>query len=204
MDVVLYIYKNNKYMKLHPNAKDLTGKTFGKLKVIKPVPRPTETKSKERSIFWFCECECGNNCTVRSAELLVGDTKSCGCNRHTKGESNFNYKGVGLLAMSKYTHIKYSATKRNLEFSVSIEYLWELFQKQDGKCYYTGEELTLSTRNTKGGMTASVDRLDSSKGYLEGNVVWCHKDVNVMKMDKSEQDFYELCQKIVNHKNLKK
>jgi hypothetical protein len=191
-------------MKLHPNAKDLTGKNFGKLKVIKPVPKPTETKSKERSIFWFCECDCGNSCTVRSAELLTGDTKSCGCNRYTKGESNFNYKGVGLLAMSKFTHIKYSATKRNLEFSVSIEYLWQLFQKQDGKCYYTGEELTLSTRNTKGGMTASLDRLDSSKGYLEDNVVWCHKDVNVMKMDKSEQEFYELCQKIVNHNNRKK
>ena len=182
-------------MKLHPNAKDLTGKAFGKLKVIKPVPRPAETKSKERSIFWFCECECGNNCTVRSAELLTGDTSSCGCKRLAKGEDNSNYKGVGMLASSKYTHIKYSAIKRNLEFSVSIEYLWELFQKQDGKCYYTGEELTLSTRNTKGGMTASVDRLDSSKGYLEDNVVWCHKDVNIMKMDKSEQEFYELCQK---------
>jgi hypothetical protein len=200
MDVVLYIYKNNKYMKLHPNAKDLTGKTFGKLTVIKPVPRPDTTKSKERSIFWFCKCECGNNCTVRSAELLVGDTKSCGCNRYMSGENSPIYKGVGMLSSSKFTHIKYAAIKRNLEFNVSMEYLWDLFQKQEGKCYYTGDLLTLVTRNTKGGMTASLDRLDSSKGYFEGNVVWSHKDINIMKMDKSEEEFYKLCQKVITHR----
>jgi hypothetical protein len=186
-------------MKLHPNSKDLTNKIFGKLKVIKPVSKPDNVLTKERSTFWFCECDCGNNCIVRSTELLVGDTSSCGCKRYAKGEHSAKYKGVGMLSSSKFTHIKWAAVKRNLEFNVTMEYLWDLFQKQEGRCYYTGDIITLATRNTKGGMSASLDRIDSSKGYFAGNVVWSHKDINIMKMNKSKQEFYELCQKVINH-----
>lgn len=187
-------------MKLHPNAKNLTNLRFGSLVALNPVPKPEKSLSKERSLYWLCKCDCGNQCIVRSAELSVGDTKSCGCRKNQKGEKSFNYKGVGLLSSSKFTHIKYAALSRNLKFNVSIEDLWELFQEQEGRCYYTGDSLTLSTRNNKGGMTASLDRLDSSKGYIKGNLVWCHKDVNIMKMDKSEEQFYELCQKVINYK----
>lgn len=187
-------------MKLHPNAKDLTDLRFGKLLVLKPTNKPKSSTSKERSVYWSCKCDCGNVRTVRSVELVKGDTQSCGCNKYLKGKNNPNYKGVGLLSSSKYTHIRYSAAKRNLEFNISMEYLWELFQKQNGECYYTGDKLSLSTRNNKGGMTASLDRLDSSKGYIEGNVMWSHKDINVMKMNKSEEEFYELCQKVITHR----
>lgn len=187
-------------MKLHANAKDLTGKVFGKLKVIKPAPKPDKVLTKERSIFWFCECECGNSQVVRSRELIVGDTTSCGCLRTRKYSDNPLFKGVGLFGHSLYSHIQWSAKKRNIEFLVSKEYLWELFQKQDGKCYYTGDDILLGVRNQPGGKTASLDRIDSSKGYTEGNLVWCHKNVNIMKMDKSEEQFYELCQKIINHR----
>lgn len=190
-------------MKLHPNAKDLTGQVFGKLTVIKHVAKPDEVMSKERSIFWLCKCECGNQQVVRSRELTTGDTKSCGCLRTRKYSDNPLFKGVGLFGHSLYSHIEWSAKKRNIKFDVSKEYLWELFQKQEGKCYYTGDDIFLGVRNQRGGKTASLDRLDSSKGYTEDNVVWCHKDINLMKRDKSEQEFYELCQKILK-KRLKK
>ena len=38
--------------------------------------------------------------------------------------------------------------------------------------------------------TASLDRIDSSKGYTEDNIQWVHKDVNQMKMDLPEQRFF--------------
>lgn len=41
-----------------------------------------------------------------------------------------------------------------------------------------------------------LDRIDSSKGYIEGNVQWVHKDVNMMKQNYSQKYFIEMCKKI--------
>ena len=37
--------------------------------------------------------------------------------------------------------------------------------------------------------SVSLDRLDSSKGYIPGNVVLCRAIVNIMKSDLSEAEF---------------
>ena len=60
------------------------------------------------------------------------------------------------------------------QVGVSLEYLKKLWQRQEGRCPYTGWELK-TPRNTsnKGPVTpdmASLDRIDNSKGYVEGNV----------------------------------
>jgi hypothetical protein len=44
--------------------------------------------------------------------------------------------------------------------------------------------------------TASLDRIDSSKGYIEGNVQWIHKHINKMKNNFNESYFIEICKKI--------
>lgn len=59
--------------------KDLTGMIFGKLTVIREVPkneRPNPTK-----VFWNCKCDCGNETIVLSSNLTNGHTTSCGCKR---------------------------------------------------------------------------------------------------------------------------
>lgn len=56
---------------------NLTGKVFGKLKVVK---RDDNYKSKRR-VKWLCKCECGKQVSVTSDSLTGGHTKSCGCLR---------------------------------------------------------------------------------------------------------------------------
>lgn len=41
--------------------------------------------------------------------------------------------------------------------------------------------------------TASLDRIDSNKGYIKGNVQWVHKKINQMKWLFSKNEFIELC-----------
>lgn len=43
------------------------------------------------------------------------------------------------------------------------------------------------------GGDASLDRIDSSKGYIPGNVQWVDKRVNYMKQALPEGEFAELC-----------
>lgn len=58
---------------------DLTGKTFGKLTVIRQVGR-----TKARKIIWLCQCECGNTSTVIGSDLVANKVKSCGCKKIEK------------------------------------------------------------------------------------------------------------------------
>ena len=54
-------------------AKDLTGMTFGHLKVI------GVEKDEKGCYRQLCQCDCGNTVFVKSYSLLCGATKSCGC-----------------------------------------------------------------------------------------------------------------------------
>ena len=64
-------------------------------------------------------------------------------------------------------------------------------------CALSGEELSFGVGRMRG--TASLDRIDSSKGYVKGNVQWVHKDVNFMKRTLNQQTFVNWCKKITNN-----
>lgn len=54
--------------------KDLTGKRFGRLQVLWAAGR------RERNrVYWTCQCDDGNVSFVRTAQLINGGTRSCGC-----------------------------------------------------------------------------------------------------------------------------
>ena len=42
-------------------------------------------------------------------------------------------------------------------------------------------------------MTMSLDRIDNNKGYIEENVQWVHKDINMMKRIYSQDYFIYMC-----------
>lgn len=69
---------------------------MGKLKEIKGVRferlvAMERTRNEHGDVAWICQCDCGNTVIVRTADLMSGNTKSCGCykidgikNRRTK------------------------------------------------------------------------------------------------------------------------
>lgn len=60
-------------------ARDLTGKTFGHLTVVKRVA------NRNGRVSWFCKCDCGNEKVISAKNLLNGHTISCG---HVKADRN--------------------------------------------------------------------------------------------------------------------
>lgn len=47
----------------------------------------------------------------------------------------------------------------------------------------------------------SVDRIDSNKGYIKGNIVICEDKINVMKSNLSIKEFKERIVNIYNNLN---
>lgn len=86
------------------------------------------------------------------------------------------------------------AKHRGQEFTVSIEGAWQQFIKQDRKCLFSGIDLIFTSgKINKSQQTASLDRIDSSKGYTIDNICWVHKEINKMKLDHSVEHFIEMC-----------
>lgn len=67
-------------LKKGSRIKDLTGFSFGRLKVL------ALEKIEDERAFWKCQCQCGEIVTVNSHYLVSGDTKSCGCLKSSYGE----------------------------------------------------------------------------------------------------------------------
>lgn len=96
-----------------------------------------------------------------------------------------------------------NSKNRNLEHSITREFLNELFDKQNGLCYYTNLPMLKDIRNSDNNNdSVSIDRYDSSKGYIPGNVVLCRWIVNRMKNDIEFDQFLQIVSDI--HKNFNK
>lgn len=138
-------------------------------------------------------CICGTEYFTNTCGLKI--TKKCKiCKFQKLGHEHASYKGTRYVSKKEFSNIQRNAQDRNLEFSLDIEYLDALMQKQNHKCAYSGLEIFVG--NSKFPKTASLDRIDNSKGYIKGNVQWVHKDVNKMKNVYSEEYFLELIKSI--------
>lgn len=171
----------------------LEGKIFSKLTVISRA-----YTNKTGNVLWNCECECGNKKIIAGISLKKGLTKSCGCLKKRKGKENPKNKGYEEISGSYMYLIKYKANLRGLEYDITPEYIWNIFINQKRKCIFSGQKLIFVSnhRHDKSKQTASLDRIDSSKGYIEGNVQWVHKDINKMKCKFSNKEFYNICKLI--------
>lgn len=107
--------------------------------------------------------------------------------------------------VEKCLRLKMSARKRNISFSESLngKYLEDLWDKQKGRCFYTNIEMSLT--NVKSLDLVSVDRVDNSKGYTEGNLVLCTYAVNSLKFSFSPVEIKEFINQIIsNHESKNK
>jgi len=175
---------------------DIIDKTFGKLTVKKHDGFYARLGCKQKNHFYICECKCGKIKKVSRRALIGSETRSCGCLLKAKGKDNKGWKGFKEISGRYWNDIKNGAKKgkRNLDFDITIEYIRDLWKSQNGRCVLTGLPINLPKgKQDKYRHTASLDRIDSTKGYIKENVQWTHKDVNRIKSDFPQDRFIELC-----------
>lgn len=86
---------------------------------------------------------------------------------------------------------------RSKESNMTLPYLRGIWDDQRGLCPYSGIQLVLPRdKNNDYIRTASLDRIDSSQGYIEGNVQFTSTAINCMKGVLSHEQTIELCKLI--------
>ena len=86
--------------------------------------------------------------------------------------------------------------------NITIEEAWFILEEQNFKCALTNKKLILSKIWTKN-QNASLDRINSKKGYIKDNVQWIHKDINKAKMNFDQDYFIQLCKEVTKYQNHK-
>lgn len=195
MDDLLYTRKRKH--KSH-NRKDYTGQKFGKLTCVEFVGLSGSPRSLKS--VWKFKCDCGNIIDKVIYDIKNGKVKSCGCLNRACGKDSPHWKGCGEISATFFKSVKLGAAERSLELSVTIEHIWDLFLKQNRRCALTGMEIWFYAKDVE--QTASLDRIDSNKGYVEGNLQWVHKSINVMKWDLDQALFLDYVKKIYEHRLL--
>ena len=192
------------------------GKQYGNFTVISEEIG----RSNDQKILFKVRCSCGKEQFVRAYFLESGRQSCCkecrsrinynlAKTRNTKiGFIKLQHEGIGNFTKTTYSYFKRNAKKRNIFWSdeLTIEYLYDLLLKQDRKCALTGVHIDLTESRKSSNvnfelMTASIDRIDSKKGYEPNNIQWVHKDINRMKWAFPQNQFIEMCQLVVNHAN---
>lgn len=185
-----------KLSKKHGLVHSLEGRRFGNWIVISyHGTRLTRGGNKKGGATWLCRCDCGNQKIVFGYSLTKGLSKSCGCSwSRNSGSKNANWSGYRGLSGSVWNRIKNGTRTRSLEFKITKKYCWELFLSQDKRCALTNLPIDLAMHST-----ASLDRINSSIGYIKGNVQWVHKDINRMKNSFDQDYFIKMCHLIVDN-----
>jgi hypothetical protein len=124
-------------------------------------------------------------------------------NDKRKGKEHGLWKGYGELSRWLVYTYEYSAQKRCIQWDVDAEYLWHLFLKQDRKCALTGLTLVMPKSTYDKSKNVSLDRIDSTKGYVAGNVQWVHTDINRMKSVFTEDHFVRMCKAVAEFQRSK-
>jgi hypothetical protein len=149
---------------------DLTGKTFGRLTVIKFA------ETKNYRAYWHCRCECGKEKVALSKTLTNGMTRSCGClnsemskARSTThgctvgGEKSPEYK-VWMAMKKRCTYTEDAANYKDRGITVCER--WSKFEN-----FLADMGPRPPGRHGKRPMY-TLDRENNDKGYFKENCRW--------------------------------
>jgi len=171
----------------------MSNKIFGDYTVV-----DNETyRNTDGRLMLHVQCACGKVEFKPERNLKSGRCVSCKVCSAKRTAKKFpppvRMTGCGGLSGTHYLSIKSGASKRGIEFNLSPEFLWQLYENQKGFCALTDVPIVLVKKINKTNpdwsiITASLDRKDSTLGYLEDNVWWVHKRVNRLKNNYSLEE----------------
>ena len=171
-----------------------------------------EFKQDNRRMMRIACPDCSYEYTIRKTKYR--EYRSCArCRFVVQNRDNLGkHRGVGDLTRTYFNYFRNTARHRGVSFTVSLEHLWALAVNQNMRCALSGLPLVFPTiQGGDGNWTAdynaqqkirlgsgrvemaSLDRIDSSKPYEEGNVQWVNKYVNIMKNGLSQDEFIHYC-----------
>ena len=175
------------------------GERFYKLVVVRLAESYRSWSGNRLSVRkqWLVKCDCGNEFPTSGTKLRRGDVLMCrSCASALRPQSQLKLRGIEKV----FNRVVGQRAKRK---GILVDLPLDVFEKLIVQnCHYCGTHP--SSRNYLGNKTTAVelngiDRIDSSKGYVIGNVVPCCKRCNQAKNDMTCDEFLEWVNRVYKH-----
>jgi hypothetical protein len=166
------------------------------------VDTAIDTKGRLRSYTTY-ECSiCGIECKERNDKYRQrnGLCRKCVYQENSKKhQKNADFEKVATNIMFDRLNKRYS--KKGLICNLNND---ELYKHLKGDCHYCGEKPSNNMIYRQKYFTYEfsyngLDRIDSKKGYIKGNVVSCCKRCNIAKSDMEYSEFINHIKRIFNY-----
>jgi hypothetical protein len=113
------------------------------------------------------------------------------------GDTTFLKKGSEQDEFTPFRYHLRKARNRKKDCDLTLEYLKEVWDKQEGKCVYTNL-LMINKTNQKSPYTASLDRINSEFGYIKRNVQFVCYSINLAKCDFTDEETKQFLKSIAH------
>jgi len=153
------------------------------------------SKKAGRTIKSVCKRKGCNNITfITKKDLLEDNLRYCSKYCYSKSSR----KNVMNYILNK---AKRRAKKNNFKFNLTIIFLEELLIKQNNLCAISNIPIKINREREKTIIyeTASIDRIDSNKGYVKGNVQFVALGINYMKRNFSNEEAIKMINLILKN-----
>ena len=157
--------------------------------------------NKNPDRLWYCSLSCAGTKNKKSLGKYLGN----GTLESFKGRRRLKDE------FSQFRYVMRSVKRRvnKGETDLTLEFLRDIWKRQQGICPLTGWSISLPEDSSKPGNNssiyrASLDRIDSSKGYIKDNVRFIAIIANYCKHSFSDDEVKLFCKAVVENNNLAK
>lgn len=160
------------------------------------------------TVFWRSEKEHRRSLKVGRREFCSRSCCAKVCNNEHLRIGNPQYLVPDNLR-DRYTPFRWFMARavyrrdRKGDTDLTLEFLSALWERQGGRCPFTGWPMLLP-KSTEGKWEpgpkwrrASLDRIDNAKGYAKGNVRFVSVIANMARQDYGDEAVYEFCEAVV-------
>lgn len=157
------------------------------------------SKKLKRKEFCSRECQSSYDWKEKLGKYVGTNTKNLKLGSELDDFSPFKWHMARIKSHTK---------GKNIEVSVTVQDLKRVWEKQNGKCPYTGLSLkNLESTNRKHQLErtpdrASLDRIDSSKGYTSDNIEFVSLMAQYCKNSFNKMEVLEFCKNVTIFNNL--
>lgn len=168
----------------------ITCKICGKI-VEKRKSEIDRQKKKGRKDFY-----CGRECSGKNSKNI----------EHLEKYQNHFKENKYIRQPDKYSnfrwYIKNIRSRKNQQSNIDCQYLKELWEQQNGICPITKKKLELRThsyKNKSQPYSASLDRIDNTKGYIKGNIRFVALIFNYARNTFSDNEVIDFCKAVIEY-----
>jgi len=167
----------------------------------------------------FCSTEFSKELKEYNRQIKKNSERKWYCSRSCFGKDNVKSLGKYLVTgnvdnliikrkddLSPFRpflrRAKARSVKKSEEFNLNLQYLKKVWEDQRGVCSLTGKTMSLKESKAWNPWKPSLDRIDSSLGYVVGNIRYICCMGNLAKNRWTDDELVEFCRLVSSNKDL--